>query len=173
MTDAALVKRARAGSDAAFAQLVDRHGQAVRTFMRRVCVNADEADDLAQDAFLSAWMSLRRLKEPDRFLSWLMGIAWRKAKTRARSAARTRARETAWQDGHPGSTSGNAELALALNQALGQLSPDQRAAVALCLGGGWTHPEAATALDMPLGTLKSHVSRGRARLAEILGEDDE
>jgi DNA-directed RNA polymerase specialized sigma24 family protein len=64
---------------------------------------------------------------------------------------------------------GQHERHIALQQALAELSEEQRAAVALCLGGGWSHPEAAQILSMPLGTLKSHRSRGRARLEAILG----
>ena len=61
-TDAGLVAAARAGSDAAFARLVSRHQGAVRGFMRRV-LNGDhaEADDVAQEVFLTAWGSLRTL----------------------------------------------------------------------------------------------------------------
>ncbi len=173
MADAALVVKAQKGSDRAFEQLVDRHQQEVRNFSRRICANTDEADDLAQETFLAAWASLRRLKSPDQFRAWIMGIAWRKSKARARSAVRTRLREDAWQKARPDQTSSAAEKAIALNQALEQLSSDQRAAIALCLGAGWPHGEAAEALNMPLGTLKSHVSRGRARLIEILGVDDE
>ena len=59
-----------------------------------------------------------------------------------------------------------------MQQALGQLPPEQRAAVALCLAGGWSHSDAANVLDLQLGTVKSHVSRGRTRLMAILGVDD-
>ena len=172
-SDAIWVKRARAGSDAAFGRLVDAHGQAVRNFLRRICPNPDEADDLAQEAFLTAWMALRRLKDPARFRTWVMGIAWRKAKTRARSALRGRRRETSWQlEQESDEIAPHPDKTLALKQAMAQLSTDQRAAVALCLGAGASHPEAAEALGMPLGTVKSHVTRGRARLAQILGVDD-
>ena len=61
----------------------------------------------------------------------------------------------------------------ALNAALAELPPDQRACVALCLAGDFSHAEAAEALDMPLGTVKSHVTRGRARLLQALGVSDD
>ena len=172
-SDAELVVKARSGSDAAFAQLVDRHQCAVRNFLRKITPYAEEADDLAQESFLAAWQSLTKLESGDRFLFWLMGIAWNKAKTRARSAARSRSRDHEWQESQDAATNPNTEMALALHQAMGQLSADQQAAVALCLGTGWSHPDAAATLNMPLGTLKSHVSRGRARLAEILEVSDD
>jgi RNA polymerase sigma-70 factor (ECF subfamily) len=63
-----------------------------------------------------------------------------------------------------------AEDRLALQAALAQLVPEQRAAVTLCLAEGWSHGEAAEALGLPLGTVKSHVARGRDRLLASLGE---
>jgi len=168
------VRRARAGSDQAFARLVDAHGQAVRNFLRRVCTHTDEADDLAQEAFLTAWTKLPRLKDPAKFQSWVMGIAWRKAKTRTRSIARSRARETAWMDdGESSPGASDPDKALALRQAMAALAPEPRAAVALCLGAGMSHGEAAAVLSLPLGTVKSHITRGRAQLAAILGVHDE
>jgi len=168
------VRRARAGSDQAFARLVDAHGQAVRNFLRRICPNTDEADDLAQEAFLTAWTTLRRLKDPARFQSWVMGIAWRKAKTHTRSMARSRARETAWMDdGESNPAASDPDKALALRQAMAALAPEPRAAIALCLGAGMSHSEAAKVLSLPLGTVKSHVARGRAKLAATLGVQDE
>ena len=173
-TDATLVAAARAGSDNAFARLVDRHQQAVRSFLRRVCRHEADADDLAQETFLAAWTSLRTLDKPERVRSWLFGIAWRRAQGMARSMSRTRRRETDWQGERPEHDAPGTELNIAMQQALAQLPPDQRAAVALCLAGDWSHADAAKILEMPLGTVKSHVLRGRARLLEILGvRDDE
>lgn len=172
-SDADLVRRARKGSDAAFAALVDRHSHGLRVFLARVCANAHDADDAAQEAFLAAWTRLRMLKDPARFRPWLYGIAWRKAKGGARSAARSRQRSEAWQQDQPGGHTPDHEAGLALRQGLTQLNDGEQAGLALCLGAGLTHVEAAKALEMPLGTLKSHVTRGRARLAAILGVADD
>jgi RNA polymerase sigma-70 factor (ECF subfamily) len=62
---------------------------------------------------------------------------------------------------------------MALESAMAGLPPEQRACVALCLAADFSHAEAAEALDMPLGTVKSHVSRGRARLLQVLGVCDD
>ncbi|WP_291844683.1 RNA polymerase sigma factor [Maricaulis sp.] len=172
-TDAALVAAARSGQDAAFARIVDRYQAPIRAFLRRLCPWEGDADDMAQEAFLTAWTQLRGLRDPGRLKPWLFAIAWRKAKGQARSMARTRQRDHDWQDMRPEADDPQPDKAIALGQALAQLSPEQRAAVSLCLGEGWTHAEAAGVLDMPLGTVKSHVLRGRARLADILGVDDE
>ena len=173
-SDAALVAAARSGSDSAFSRLVDRHQQAVRSFLRRVCGHEADADDLAQETFLAAGTSLRTLNDPERVRSWLFGIAWRRAQGMARSMSRTRRRETDWQAERPEHDQPGTELYIAMQQALAQLPSDQRAAVALCLAGDWSHADAAGILELPLGTVKSHVLRGRARLVEILGvRDDE
>lgn len=170
-TDAALVAAARSGSDAAFARIVDRYQGPIRTFLRRLCPYDSDADDLAQETFLAGWTELRGLRQPARLKSWLFSIAWRKAKGEARTMARNRQRDHDWQDMRPDCETPQTEHAIALHQALAQLPPDQRAAVSLCLGEGWTHADAAGVLDMPLGTVKSHVLRGRTRLAELLGVD--
>ena len=62
---------------------------------------------------------------------------------------------------------------LTLETALAELPPDQRACVALCLAADFSHQEAADALGLPLGTVKSHVNRGRARLQAVLGGCDD
>ena len=174
LTDAELVSRALAGSDAAFAQLVSRHQGAVRGFMRRMLASGwAEADDLAQESFLAAWRSLRTLKEPGGFKTWLLGIAWRKAQDRIRSARRHAARDNAWLEAVEVPAGVSPEDRLAMVQAMAELAPDVRACVALCLADGLSHPEAAVALGLPLGTVKSHVARGRARLLKALGGSDD
>ena len=62
---------------------------------------------------------------------------------------------------------------MALEAAMAALPEEQRACVALCLAADFSHAEAAEALEMPLGTVKSHVSRGRARLLQALELSDD
>ncbi|MDZ4363031.1 RNA polymerase sigma factor [Brevundimonas sp.] len=172
--DAALVHRARAGSDAAFGQLVARHQGVVRGFLRRTLGGGwAEADDVAQETFLAAWGALRSLKDPSGVRSWLLGIAWRKAQDRMRGARRGAARDRAWLETIDAPSGLAHEDRLALAAAMADLAPDVRAAVALCLADGWSHPEASLALGLPLGTVKSHVARGRARLLKALGGSDD
>jgi RNA polymerase sigma-70 factor (ECF subfamily) len=167
--EAPLVRAARAGSQAAFGRLVERHQQGLRAFLRRAV--GPDADDIAQEALVAAWAGLPRLRDDEGFRSWLYGIAWRKALTHIRSAARTARRDHAWQEERDGEGSGlAAEDRLALQAAMATLAPDQRAAVALCLADGWSHGEAADALGLPLGTIKSHVARGRDKLLSVLGD---
>jgi RNA polymerase sigma-70 factor (ECF subfamily) len=102
--------------------------------------------------------------------SWLFAIAWRKAKDLQRSWFRRRRRDAAWVDHDEGATEESGVMQRALEQAMASLSLEQRAAVMLCLAHDFSHAEAAAALQLPLGTVKSHVTRGRDRLREVLGD---
>ncbi|MFN3537463.1 MAG: RNA polymerase sigma factor [Brevundimonas sp.] len=172
--DTELVAAARAGSDAAFARLVARHQGVVRGFLRRV-LNGDraEADDVAQEVFLTAWMSLRSLNDAAGIRPWLCGIAWRKARDRMRGRRRAEARDAAWMESRAPAPGVSPEDRMAMEAAMAALAPDERACVALCLAEGWSHGEAAAALGLPLGTVKSHVGRGRTKLLQALGGSDD
>lgn len=173
VSDADLVGAARRGSEAAFRQLALRHSPALRNFLRRVCRDHALADDIAQDALIRAWQRLDQLRDPAAFRSWLIGTGWRLASEARRSAHRRTRRESDWVETHTQSLPEglNAEDNMALETAMQELTPDQRACVSLCLAGGWSHGEAAVALDMPPGTIKSHIRRGRAKLLAALGGD--
>lgn len=170
--DAALVARICEGSDRAFNLLIDRHQQAVRAFLRRLLSSPEDADDIAQETFVAAWEGAHRYRGGASVRSWLCAIAWRKAKGAQRSWFRSWARETRYQAqaAPDGESRVSAEDRLAVKQALLTLPIEQRAAVALCLAEGFSHAEAAEALGAPLGTVKSHVARGKARLLAILSE---
>lgn len=173
-SDAQLVAAARRGSDLAFEQLARRHSQALRSFLRGVCRDPAWADDVAQDTLIRAWQRLDQLKDPDAFRSWLFGTGWRLASGDRRAAGRRASREQDWIDTQEQTRPDgiSAEDRMALEAAMESLTPDQRACISLCLAGGWSHGEAAQALDMPVGTIKSHIKRGRVRLLAALGESE-
>ena len=164
--DGALLVAVRDGSELAFNTLVDRHQQAVRTFLRRLLGN--DADDMAQETFLAAWTQARSFRGDASVRSWICGIAWRKAKGAQRSWARRRGRDAEYYERLPAERAEAAPMEdrLAIKRALQALSLEQRAAVTLCLICGFSHAEAAAILGAPLGTVKSHVMRGRERLIE-------
>ena len=171
--DAELVEAARAGSARAYERLVARHQQAVRGFLRRVCRDGQDADDVAQETFVAGWSGLGRYDGTSSVRTWLCAIAYRKAISHQRSRLRAKARDGAY-------VAGRAETAedaapgehVRLRQALAHLTIEQRAAVGLCLAADFSHNEAAKVMNLPLGTVKSHLARGRARLLEILGDGD-
>lgn len=170
--EARLIGLARGGDYAAFGRLVDAHQSAVRAFLRRITGNYADADDLAQEAFARTWDVLNRFDGSSSLRTFICGVAfqyWRRAR---RSQSRREVRETAYadlSDTHTDENSGRAAQRIALRKAMEELPEDQRAALALCLGQDFTHAEAAEILGLPLGTVKSHVSRGRARLQVALG----
>ena len=168
--DAALMAEAGAGSRLAFSRLIDRRQQAVRAFLRRVAADREDADDLAQETFVTAWTQLGSWRGQSTVRAWLLGIAWRKARSAGRSLFRRMARDRAWAETEalhlgPGASP---EDRLALKGAMRRLNLQERAAVALCLAEDFSHAEAAAILDLPLGTVKSQVQRGRAKLLEVL-----
>lgn len=167
--DEELVAAAKAGSTGAFARLVERHQQPLRSFLRRTCGDWALADDLAQEAFLEAWSKIGRLKAGASVRAWLCGIGHNKHLTARRTRGRDQVREAAWEAEKPPSSAAMSDARLALEAAMSGLPADQRACVALCLAADFSHAEAAEALGLPLGTVKSHVTRGRARLLEMLG----
>ena len=167
-SDCELVAAARRGSPAAFREIVARHQQAVRSFLRRALDEPADADDLAQETFLAAWSSLGRFRGRSSLRSWLCAIAWKKRLSFARSRRRAANREAGLADPEPGPS---LDQTLDLKAALKRLPEAQRAAVALCLAGGFSHAEAAEVLGAPIGTIKSHVERGRSRLAAALGDE--
>ena len=171
--DEALVAAAQGGSTEAFSRLVERHQQPLRAFLRRACGDWAQADDLAQETFLAAWSRITRLKAGASVRAWLCGIGYNKHLTAVRSAGRERARAAVYESDRDPTFDAAPEDKLALERAMADLPAEQRACVALCLAADFSQAEAAQALDMPLGTVKSHVSRGRSRLLQALGVCDD
>lgn len=163
-----LIAAARAGDGAAFAELVARHQQALRGFLRRYVGHWGDADDLAQEALVSAWSRLDRFEGRSSFRTWVCGIGYRIAREAKRAQGRAQTRDAEWLDIQTNEERAPIEDRMTLADAMAELPHDQRAAVALCLGEGFSHAEAADILRMPLGTVKSHVVRGRDRLLQAL-----
>ncbi len=168
-----LIAAARRGESRAFATLVDANQSAVRGFLRRFTGDGLDGDDIAQEAFVTAWARLERFEGTSSFRAWVTGIGYRIARDARRARTRSRMRDRAWLETQDCDRQAPIEDRMALANAMAALPEDQRAALALCLGEGFSHGEAAEILNMPLGTVKSHVTRGRARLIAAFGESDE
>lgn len=161
----------------AFGELVRRHQSAVRAFLRRLTRGQYAlADDLAQETFIEAHRALAKYRGGAAFSTWLLGIAFNRFRQNRR---RTPATETwegeaslmaATSDVIASAPSPAREVALQqdLTAALARLSEDERVAIHLCYDSGLTHEEAAAVLECPLGTLKSHVWRGKEKLKAYL-----
>jgi RNA polymerase sigma-70 factor (ECF subfamily) len=168
--DADLVEAARRGSSRAYERLVSRHQQAVRSFLRRVCGDWRDADDLAQETFVAGWGALGRYDGSASLRTWLCAIAYRKALTHQRARRRALERDTHYAAGRcEAADDASPEDHVRLRRAMAQLPVEQRAVVSLCLASDFSHNDAAKVMNLPLGTVKSHLNRGRQRLLEILG----
>lgn len=162
--DVELVALAAAGGRREFGELVRRHSSAVRALLRRMGAQPSLADDIAQDAFIQAFERCGEFRAEGTFVAWVKRIAARlyikRCAKEARYTAEIDNEEVAPVTDHAGLVD--------LDEALKTLSDVERLCVSLCHGAGMAHPEIATALNLPLGTVKSHVKRGldklRARL---------
>ena len=165
MDESALLALAVAGDSAAFETLVRQRQSPLRGFLRRL-TRGDHAlaDDLAQDTFLDAWRSIDRFRGESSFASWLARIAYR----RYLMWARKRKLEPLDEDAEVAASDPPPDLRLDLEKAMTRLSLPERAALTLCYAQEYTNEEAADILEVPLGTLKSHVARGREKLRKLL-----
>jgi RNA polymerase sigma-70 factor, ECF subfamily len=160
----------------AFARLVRRHQSMVRSVLRRLAKGDHGlADDLAQETFLLAWRNLRSFRYDAKFSTWLYRIAFNTWLTQARKRREVLLDDPA--EAPPGDApdahdaSGPVAARLDLERALATLSDGERAAIAACYYADLTHEEAAAAIGMPLGTVKTHILRAKARLRALLSEE--
>jgi RNA polymerase sigma-70 factor (ECF subfamily) len=167
--DVELAALAAAGQRAAFGELVRRHGSAVRALLRRMGADAALADDIAQDACLTAFERIAEFRGEGTFQAWLKRIATRLYLKRAR---RELARALEQDPPDTEAPDASADARLDLDEALRSLAPGERVCVSLCYGAGFSHAEAAELLNTPLGTVKSHVKRGLDRLKRRLAGDE-
>jgi len=169
-SDSELIVRALAQDDrSAFGELVLRHQSAVRHFLRHLCGDAAQADDLAQDAFVEAHRSLRGFRSESPFLTWLLGIAH----NRYRNARRLK-REVLFAPADLPETDSAAseqqgvDLRADLADALRRLGPEEQTALRLFYQQGLGHPEIASVTGWPLGTVKTHLARAKEKLRPLL-----
>ena len=166
VSDPILASRTAAGDTDAFAILVQRNLASLRSFLRRMGASPDIADDLAQDALVTAFERIGDFRGEGAFGGWVRKIAARLYLRALRSAGRLEPLDSAPEAYSAGHDAG--EL-LDLDAALERLPSLQRLCVSLQHGAGYTATEIAMALGLPEGTVKSHISRGLARLRKDLG----
>lgn len=170
--DAELISRTLVDGDShAFDQLVLRHQSPVRSLLRRLAGgNEALADDLAQEAFLIAWRKLGSFRNEARFPTWLHQIAYRTFLAHARGRRDHEPLDDNSDPGSVDSTARGSDFQHDLELAMLRLSEPERAVVTLCLGSSLTHVEAASVLQLPIGTIKTHLLRGREKLRVQLAE---
>jgi RNA polymerase sigma-70 factor (ECF subfamily) len=174
LPEAALVLAAQGRDRAAFAELVRRREAWLRALLRRLTGDAAEADDLAQDVFLLAWRRLHTLHQPAAVAGWIRRLAVNRF-IDVRRIGRIEtipadAQDAASDDVAPERAAG---ARIDLERAMALLTPAERLCITLNLGEGLSHSEVAETTGIALGTVKSHITRGTAKLRRLLGEAHE
>jgi RNA polymerase sigma-70 factor (ECF subfamily) len=175
-----LVARAQQGDVRAFEQLIRSHLSVVRRYARAHAPREEDADDLAQDALLKAYRSLRQFRYQCAFSTWLYAIVRSVFLDAAKSrAGRERAHEASAREADdPESAPGPDELLhreqdrARVWRALRQLPVEFRGAVVLFDVEGKSYDEVAAIEGVAVGTIKSRLSRGRAHLKRILADEE-
>jgi RNA polymerase sigma factor (sigma-70 family) len=174
-SDDVLWLRTRDGDADAFAGLFERHSQAIYNFCFRRTANWAVAEDLMSIVFLEAWRRRGKDLPPGMVRAWLFGIATFVVRNRRRTELRYRRalarlpRESTTPD-----FAGDVEARLADESRMGVLLEQLRTlpareqdVLALCVWSEFSYEQAAVALAIPVGTVRSRLSRARSRLREL------
>ena len=175
LSDDALVALVVRSDQVALAELYDRYGRVAYNLAYRILRDSALAEDAVQEAFLTVWRTAARfLPERSKASTWILTLVHRRAVDLVRREERRRAEpldETLEPAGEE--TDESAWLRLErerVQTALRQLSDQQREALELAYYGGFTQSELAERLGLPLGTIKSRMFAGLARMRELLAE---
>ncbi|HEY5658060.1 MAG TPA: sigma-70 family RNA polymerase sigma factor [Myxococcota bacterium] len=170
MEDAPLIARVIAHDDRhAFTTLVRRHQSSVRAFLLRLsCGDAALADDVAQEVFLNAYRRIATYRSEGGFASWLFSIAYRAFASEKRKRRWSAEEFRNPPEGEDDAAHETAALAGDVALAMRHLREPERACLSLCYQWGLSHQEAASVLDCPVGTVKTHIARGKEKLREHL-----
>ena len=167
--------RSRAGDKRAFGVLFDRHAKTIYNYCFRRIGDWTAAEDLVSLVFLEAWRRRDKALEPDRVLPWLYGIATNVLRNRRRSERRFAAalRRMPGPEPEPGFAEkaderldDERQVRRAL-ELLAQLPRREQDVLVLCAWFELSYEDAAFALEIPIGTVRSRLSRARARLREL------
>jgi RNA polymerase sigma-70 factor (ECF subfamily) len=179
------LRAAQRGEVAAFNSLVQVYQRQVYNVCYRTLGNAEDAADATQEAFLSAFRGLKTFRGPaSGFRAWLVRVAINACYDQLRRRQRrptesldalgeapdevSPAERLADPDPGPEQNALSAEVARQIDQAMAHLAPEQRMTVVLCDIQGLSYEEAAHAMSVELGTVKSRLSRARAHLRDLL-----
>jgi len=175
LSDEALVLLAARSEQHALAELYDRYGRTAYGLALRILRDEALAEDAVQEGFLAVWRTASRfVPERGKASTWILTLVHRRAVDVVRREQRRRA-DALDEAVEPGGASVDEEAWLRLQRervqnALRQLPDQQREALELAYYGGFTQSELAERLGQPLGTIKSRMFAGLARLRELLGD---
>ena len=163
-----IIARARRGDAGAFEQLVETYREQVYRIALRMCGNAADADEAAQEAFLAAWKGLPNFRGDSRFSTWLYQLTTHAAIDLMRREKRQIATEDITEVSAPDPAPGPQQQAV--RDAILQLTPEYRQIVVLRFLEDLSYEEIGAALKLPSGTVKSRLNRAKAQLKGILSK---
>ena len=172
-TDAELVAGVRRGNRDAAGRLAERYLRACRATALSIVGEVAGAEDVTQDAFVYAIERIADCRQPERFGAWLLQIVRNRSRNHLRDRKWGRARsleglQTASNLASPAREAERTELRDRLLAALAELPEDRREVVLLHDLEGWTHREIAERMELPPGTVRSHLHHARKKLRELL-----
>lgn len=172
-SDAELVRRARGGDSRAFGALVERYQRAAWSVAWSVTGKREDAEDAAQESFIVALERLDELSDPGKFAGWLMTIVRNRSRNLVRRESLRKTDQvpesTSTSQPGPDRVTESRELGELLEEAMAELPDVQREIVLLHDLEGWKHREIAERLDLPSGTVRSHLHFARKALRKTLG----
>jgi RNA polymerase sigma-70 factor (ECF subfamily) len=171
LDEASVVTLAVIGNRQAFEELVRRRQGWLRTLLRRLSGNTHLADDLAQQVFLQAWRNIRGLKSSQAFPAWLKRLAINVWLQHVRKQEPLDGAENATfrsEDQDHRTVKETPGTGIDIDRALAILPDHVRLCIVLSYNEGMSHREIADLTTMPLGTVKSHISRGNKQLQQFL-----
>jgi RNA polymerase sigma-70 factor (ECF subfamily) len=171
--EAELIERVARRDRRAFEELYNLYHRRLARFLMRLTRRYDLAEEIINDTFFVVWRGARDFRGDSQPSTWILGIAYRKARNAFRSAARARARENLQAPSFPLTTEEPAraeELRDWLGAALSELPVEQRLAVELCYELGHSCEEIATIMGCPVNTVKTRLFHARAKLQKRLPE---
>ncbi len=175
LSDEALLSLVASSDESALAELYDRFGRLAYGLALRIVRDQALAEDAVQEAFMTVWRSANRfLAERGRASTWILTLAHRRAVDIVRREERRRV-EPIDENADTTAPATEEEASLffqrqLIREALRQLPPEQREALELAYYGGFTQSEVAGRLGEPLGTIKSRMFAGLARLRDLLAQ---
>ena len=171
-----IIARARRGDAGAFEQLVETYREQVYRIALRMCSNAADADEAAQEAFLAAWKGLPNFRGDSQFSTWLYQLTTHAAidlmRREKRQIAADDITEVSAADPAPSpqQQAEQSEQREIVRDAILQLAPEQREVVVLRFMEELSYEEIGAVLKLPSGTVKSRLNRAKAQLKDILSK---
>ena len=172
--DALLLKRAQRGDAAAVDALLRAHYDSVRAVCHRIVLNRSDAEDATQNALINIVRALPRFDGRSSFSTWIHRIAVNAALDEIRRIRRrpVPVHDDRMVDSVSADGTSAVDAHLDVGAALARLDEDHRVALVLRHVADLEYEEIAIILDVPVGTVRSRLSRARARLAEVMGNPD-